>query len=761
MTKYEFCEDCPLIDQPMVPGAGTKGGLAIVGEAPGQQEVNRGEPFIGMSGILLKKMLNEVGIEEYWITNSCLCRPPKNATPPNSAIDACNDRLMEELQGCKKVLTLGATALTAVYGPTSIMSVRGARLWISQLNAYCVPTYHPAAVLRAPDYFPDLMSDLQLLKDVPTEYQEPDPPPVYTIVQTLEDVGGMCHRIALHDPTHLALDLETTGLDECEDKILVMGINDGCEIFVITSDVLYNDPPALKELKGLLESSYVWVAQNGPQFDRKFIKAQLGINWNVNFDCMLAHYCLDERQGSHSLKTLARKYFQAPEYDAALKSSKGKLSEVPVNQLYQYLAYDVYYTHKLAWVLADELNEQGLRHIHDDILLPASHALGEIEHHGIMIDKYHLKTLGTKLEKEIAATTIELQLETKNPKFNPNSPKQVADYLYGTLKLRPEGSAKTSKEELKDLNHPLATKILELRQKQKLLSTYVRGLLERVSEDGRIRASFLLHGTVTGRLSSRDPNLQNIPARAGVIIRDAFIAPPGWTLLEADYNQLELRIAAYYSQDPNMCKTFAEEEDIHARVARTIFGLRPEDPVTRDQRYAAKFVDFGIVYGRGAKSLAEGELNCSVRKAQQFLNNFLGGFPVLHKWMISSQKSAVREGFIESAFGRKRRFALVTERNKHEIERQAVNAPIQSAASDLNLLALTRLHARLDPKVAHILVTVHDSLLLEVKKGHEEKVLDIIYEEMVDNAPLDAPFNFSIDCKGGARWGSLNKIPRG
>jgi len=224
---------------------------------------------------------------------------------------------------------------------------------------------------------------------------------------------------------------------------------------------------------------------------------------------------------------------------------------------------------------------------------------------------------------------------------------------------------------------------------------------------------------------------------------------------------LELRIAAYYSRDRKLCETFANEEDIHARVARDIFGLGPNDPVTQDQRYGAKFVDFGILYGRGAKSLAEGELNCSVRKAQSYLNNFLGGFPELHKWMLSNQKLAVRQGYIESAFGRKRRFALVTEKNKHEIERQAINAPIQSAASDLNLMSLTRLHTRLDPTIAHILVTVHDSLLFEVKKGYEEEVMDIIYEEMVDNAPLDdAPFAWSIEVKGGTRWGSLHKIKR-
>ena len=762
MTKYDFCTGCPLIDQPMVPGAGVKGGLVIVGEAPGEQEVRKGEPFIGMSGVLLRKLLQEVGIDDtqVWITNSCLCRPPKNATPPSSAIDACNDRLMEELQGCTKILTLGATALTAVYGPTSIASVRGARLWIDQVGAYCIPTYHPAAVLRSPDYFPDLISDIQLLKDCPTEYEEPEPPPAYTVIETLEDLRKMMCKVALHDPTHIALDLETTGLDEVEDEILVMGIYDGVEIFIVTADVLYNNAPALAILKDFLEAeSNVWVAQNGPQFDRKFILYQLGINWNVDFDCMLAHYVMDERQGSHGLKTLARKYFQAPEYDSAIKGGKGRLDELPKNQLYQYLAYDVYYTHKLAWVLADELNEQGLRHIHDDILLPASHALGEIEHQGILIDQHHLKVLGAQFEKDIAAATIELQLETENPKFNPNSPKQVGEYLYGKLKLRPTGT-KTGKVELNELNHPFAKKILELRQKQKLNSTYVRGLLERVSEDGRIRASFLLHGTVTGRLSSRDPNLQNIPARAGVIIRDAFVAPQGWTLLEADYNQLELRIAAFYSRDPNMCKTFAGEEDIHARVARAIFGLQLDDPVTSDQRYAAKFVDFGIVYGRGARSLAEGELDCSIRKAQQFLDNFLGGFPVLHKWMINNQRLAVRQGYIESAFGRKRRFALVTGNNKHEIERQAVNAPIQSAASDINLMSLTRLHNRLDPKVAHILVTVHDSLLFEVKKGHEEEVMKIIHEEMVDNAPLEAPFRFSIDCKQGIRWGSLKKVKK-
>lgn len=769
MDKPEECIGCPLYDYPMVPPTGELGNIAIVGEAPGQQEVNKGVPFVGLSGQLLRRVLEDVGIDgPFWITNSCLCRPPKNAAPPDEAIHRCNDRLMAELTACSRILTLGATALQAVYGPASIQSMRGQRLWIDEAGAYCIPTYHPAALLRNPDLFTDFYTDLKMFKLCPSEEQPPEAPPSYEVIATKEQLVTFAKSMAKAEPTAVAVDIETTGLDEFVDDILCIGIaydeapdwarisnNAELKIGIIPVSELDVDDPLFDILEELLtDDYYFWVGHNAASFDCKFIRNQLGIDWRPKMDTMLAHYTVDERKGSHSLKLLAREYFAATDYDAPLKGAKGHLERVEKNLLYQYLAYDVYYTHRLVAVLKDEMDVEETRHIHDQILLPAALALGEIEHTGVLLDQEHLR----KLEKEYTADLEKLVADIReylgDEKFNPNSPKQVAHHLYERLKLRKGGS--TNKEALEEIDHPVARMMLEYRQKGKLLSTYVRGLLERVGEDGRIHADFLLHGTVTGRLSSRNPNLQNIPARSGVIIRDAFIASPGWRLIEADYSQLELRVAAYYSGDPILTETFATGGDIHTEVACQIFNKEPED-ITKDERYAAKFVDFGILYGRGAKSLAEGELNCSVKKAQRYLDNFLARFQGMHRWMLHNQKLAIEQGYVESAFGRKRRFPLVLSMNKHEIQRQAINAPIQSAASDICLSALIRLHRKFNPDIARILLTVHDSILIEVKEGYEDEMMQMMYEEMVEKAPIEAKFKFDIECKVGTSWGSLHK----
>jgi len=764
MNKWDFCLDCPLIDAPIVLPCGEPGGLAIVGEAPGQQEVNKNEPFGGLAGKLLRNVLEDIGMgsSAIWFTNTCLCKPARNESPTDAAIECCSQRLNDELAQCNKILAMGTTAIAATYGPASIQSVRGQRLWNDQLKRYVVPTYHPAAILRNPDYFPDFYLDLKQLTSCPLEYVQPEPPPPYTLVRTVGDIldmeAAIYARYDAGDTFHLACDIETTGLDEMSDDVLSVGISDSIKTWIIDADLLYASGKARGILNNMMtDVRLIWASHNGPQFDRKFLKTRFEIDWRIDFDTMLAHYCIDERRGSHSLKLLSRVFFSAPDYDAAIRDVKGNLDQLPKHELFTYNAYDVYYTHKLVDVLVKELQREHVTQIHDDLLLPASMALSDIEYQGVMLDQEHLKRLGEVLEREIEALVIEMQLETENPRFNPNSAQQVSNYLYNKLKLRAGGT--TDKDVLKELKHPFADKVLEMRQKQKLLSTYVRGLLSRVGEDGRIHADFLLHGTVTGRLSSRDPNLQNIPARAGVIIRDAFIASPGFTLIEADYNQLELRIAAYYSEDEKLVTAFANEEDIHTQVACHIFNCTPEE-VTQDRRYAAKFVDFGILYGRGAKSLAEGELNCSYTKAQRYLDNFLAKYSGLAKWMNEQHRLVLANGEVVSAFGRRRRFPIILENNKHEVLRQSVNAPIQSAASDLCLGALIRLHARFDPEIARILLTVHDSILFEVKEGYEEEILAIIEEEMVEHSPLKADFRFSIACKIGHSWGSLKKIKK-
>jgi DNA polymerase-1 len=767
MNKFDFCEACPLKDAPLVEPAGVKGNIAIVGEAPGANEVKQGQPFVGLSGQLLRSALVKTGInpKECWITNACLCRPDDNATPPPEAVQLCHARLANELRECRVVLTCGATALQSLKGSdASIQSVRGAPFWSDELDKYVIATYHPAAILRNADYFPDFALDIESVRTCPTEKIEPLDVK-WTTVQSAEDIKEF-HEWARIYASAVSLDIETTGLNEFEDDILTIGIGAYDEersyrVIIIPENIIGDNGSVevLDAFKHLVEDRELWWAgHNANQFDRKFL-LWYGVDLQIDFDTMLAHYLIDERRGTHNLKILAREYCGAEDYEEVVRKKKrrGRLEAVPTEDLYRYNAYDAYYTARLAILFAQVLEENGLDNVFYSVILPASQALGEIETYGVMIDTEHLKKLEVEFASEIDRMTSELREMSGNPNLNPNSPKQVADVLYNKLKLR-KTRGSTDKKALAALKHPFADKVLEIRKIGKLQSTYVKGILERLEEDGRIHADFLIHGTVTGRLSSRDPNLQNIPARGlGITIRDAFVASPGYTLIEADYSQLELRVAAWYSRDEKMVSTFADDEDIHTQVACQIFGIEPHE-VTKDQRYAAKFVDFGIIYGRGAKSLAEGELQCSVHQAQRFLNNFLKQFPQLTAWMKWAQKQAVTEGYVPTAMGRRRRFPIILNTNRAEVERQAVNAPIQSAASDICLSALARLHNRLDPNQAHILLTVHDSILFEVKKGYESKALKIIWEEMVEEAPLESPFPFKVECKMGHRWGSLKEV---
>ncbi len=754
------CDECPLFGQPRVPGTGMGGGLAIVGEAPGQQEVVKGMPFVGLSGQLLRETLMNVGIDPktVWITNSCLCRPPQNATPTADAVVACNGRLLSELkqQRIKRVLVCGATALTALVPEfkKGITKARGSWFWHKELGCYVLPTFHPAAILRNPDYFPDFVQDLSMIARLPTK-QITMPVVHYQVIENSSDLENMTDEVYFKlDPTHMSLDIETTGLDEFTDRILAIGIGaDEKHIWVIP-DTALKSKVFVRHLKEFLEDeSLCWCGQNAYQFDAKFLEHRLGIDVTFKFDTMLAHYTLDERQNGHGLKDMARNYFQARDYAADLE--KAEFETLDRGKLYQYLAYDVYYTWKLVPVLDEEMRREGVTHVHDNILLPGARALGQVEHNGVLVDVPYLAKLERGLDSEISAQLEELRRESDEPEFNPNSPKQVKQLLYGKLKLGPMSQG-TDKETLENLNHPIGNMVLDLRLKTKLKSTYVKGLLEKADKNHRVHADFNLFGTVTGRLSSSHPNLQNIPLLVGPMIRDAFIASPGWTLVEADYSQLELRVSAYFSHDEKLIETYMNDWDIHRQVASEVFNVPPEE-VTHDQRYVAKYIDFGILYGRQAPSLAYGELKCSVKQAQAYIDRFLGRYLGMAKWMKKVQKEAVMTGVIETAFGRKRRFPLVLPSNKGDIERQAVNSPIQGTASDICLGALIRLQERLDPSTVRILLTVHDSILLEVREEALEDTLPVIFEEMENHIPLDSPVPFKIDVKTGERWGSLKE----
>lgn len=783
------CEGCPLQNRPKVPpryplkdigqrfGLDTQfasGAPVIVGEAPGRQEVKVGLPFVGKAGQLLAAVLQDVGIDdsELFITNTCLCHPERNATPTEEMIEACRPRLMTELEEIKasKVLLMGNTAIQGLLpGSKGVTKIRGVPVWHDDLDCYLLPTFHPAAILRNPELMRDFADDLKTFKKLPENVLLNEPPSdlTYNFVETIEGLKKVKHAITFASDI-VTCDLETTGVDRMNDRILSVGFATAEDEIWIIPESTFRRRVAMKIMRSIFRLRGVqWVTQNGPQFDAQFINREFlkpHERWDIHFDTLLAHYALDERQGVHGLKSLVGRYFMATNYGidlgAMMKKGIENWTEEDYDELYWYHALDCHYTYRLYYQLKAELEDSRLERVHDEILLPAAKALSECERTGVRVDVDYLERLDHDLETELREILAALREASGRDDFNPNSHVQVKEVLIERLKLLPKGSS-TDKETLESIpKHPVVEGIHAFRLKSKLRSTYVKGLLDTADEDQRVHADFLLFGTATGRLSSRHPNLQNIPQLAGPLIRRAFVARPGWTFAEADYSQLELRVAAYYSRDEFLLRAYHEGLDVHTLVASEIYGV-PLDRVTFDQRYTAKYVDFGIIYGRGAYSLAKGELKCSPNEAQRYIDNFLSRFEKLHEWIRAQHRIAVRQGYVETPLGRRRRFPLILNDNVGEIERQAVNTPIQSLASDINLMSLTRLNQILDPDDAIIVSTVHDSILFEIRTEVLEKMLRLITTEMA-KTPMLSEFTevvpLKADVKIGTDWGSAKEI---
>lgn len=553
-------------------------------------------------------------------------------------------------------------------------------------------------------------------------------------------------------------------------------------------------------------------------------------------DTMLLNYCLDERANSHAakphgLKSIARVRFDASDYDIemgkwikqwAAHESDGNAAALNAmeDRMLLYLALDCYYTA----VAYEELRplvekEDNLLSVYRDILMPGTLALVDIELRGIKVDRAFYQQTQAELAARAQPILAQLQIATGIPDFNPNSPKQVKEAVYDNMEMphgikqqayldshpdatKAEMDAKvrenkvyhtarrgkqqegpTSKAVLKQMKkkyperdpHGVIQGVLDYRTLTKTAGTYVTGMLTRMDDDDRIRGDFLPHGTSTGRLSASNPNLQNIPeaSHTKIEIRNGFTCEPGWVLMEFDYSQLELRIAAHMSGDENFCNVYIEERDVHQEVAFAFFK-KPADQISKYERYMAKCVNFGVVYGRGAASIAQGPemeyveeiggARWSTDQVSGFFDAFFGNFPRFAEWCEEQKDFAYENQYCESPLGRKRRFPFIPSGDGGATGRQAVNTPIQGTASDFTFTALVRIHNRLKELnrdhgrvLAHIVSTVHDSIMIEVRQEWVERVRDIGLDEMENNCPIKSRVPFKADYDVAERWGQMGK----
>jgi DNA polymerase-1 len=498
------------------------------------------------------------------------------------------------------------------------------------------------------------------------------------------------------------------------------------------------------------------------------------------FDTMLAEWVTEPSSHNLGLKALAfvRLGIEMTEIKELIGSGKKQITfdQVPIEQAAAYAVADVDMTLRLMPILKAELEEKGLLRLFEDVEMPFITVLAEMEMAGVLIDSDFLAGMSKDLDKKLKALEKKIY-RAVGYEFNINSTQQLGKALFEDLKLEPpDKSRKTASgkystaadvlEEMREGN-PVIAHILEHRELSKLKGTYVDALPEAVNpETGRVHTSFNQAGSVTGRVASSNPNLQNIPIRTelGRQVRRAFVAPRGRRLVAADYSQIELRLAAHFAKDKFWMEAFKRGDDIHAATASAVFGV-PLEKVSKEQRRNAKAINFGLLYGMGSFSLAK-STGLTLGEAEEFIAKYFAQLPGVKKYLDDTKKKALTEGYTETLLGRRRYFPILTKpgatREDHMLraraEREAVNAPVQGSAADIIKLAMLRLAKELPRQVpgAQMLLQVHDELVFECDADEVEKLAKLARTIMEGAFKLDLPL--AVEVKSGKNWDEMKAV---
>lgn len=753
------CDECSLADCPFVPPEGPQSAkILLVGEAPGRYEMIYRRPFVGRSGEVLAKALQSAGLrrEDVWLTNSVLCRPDDNREPTTQEVGCCNERLWAEIDAIKPavIVALGAWAYYALTGKRhNFGKARG--MVLRDIRGYTViPTHHPARTLRQPNLYPELEAAIRLAAQVAAGMLEQDGwpgeiqlrEPEIVVIDSVED--------ALKTPWWKGVDLVAVDVETgSQGQLLSLALAvDPDKAYVLTENALADE-----ELRLGLSMVFggATVVGHNLKFDAQVLWRN-GIDCPIGGDTMLLHYVKEHRPGVNALKPLANQYFAAGNYDAEAEAYYRKgMEHMPRDQLYTYNGKDAVYTYRLYRLLEPEV---GQHPVYQRLLLPAYPILAKMEYVGVRIDRARIPELRAELQVQAEAQRQVLRQYAARDDFNPSSPKQVAVLLYDVLGLPDiSGERKTDRPTLEELpEHPAVEALLKYRRVTKLISTYVDAIEARLDENDRLHGHFHLHTTETGRLSSSDPNLQNIPKRQGSLIRDLFVATPGYTLIEADYSNAELRTVTWLADEPAMRKAFEEGLDLHRYTASLVFGV-PMEEVTDEQRQIAKTLNFAILYGAEAPKIAQ-TAKISIQEAEQVIAGWFRAYPRIKDWMAAIRSQVREKGYVDTFLGRRRVFPVITPENRAEVYRQAGNFPVQSIASDMTLLSLIQIGQKIDWVDTRLLITVHDSIVLETREDPVIVATAVrrIMEETPRSVGIDVPFE--VDVKLGERWGSLAEL---
>lgn len=537
-----------------------------------------------------------------------------------------------------------------------------------------------------------------------------------------------------------------------------ISVSDGQKQLFLTKEVLSQSELIQQWLSNSERKKYLFAMKK-----TRLVLRKLGYWLNgCDFDTLLAAYLLNPSESQMKLSDVVHRYL-----DGGLPSDdevygKGAKRKLPTGEiLATHLARKAKAIHQLVPVLERELKEANLYSLMMEMEMPLADILAEMEWTGIRVDQDRLNELGIELKESMDQLQEEIY-QIAGVEFNINSPKQLGEILFEKLGLPVLKKTKTGYSTSADvleklaLQHEIVEKILHYRQVGKLYSTYIEGLKKEIGSDGKIHTRFHQTVTATGRLSSSEPNLQNIPIRLeeGRRIRQVFIpSKDGWLILGADYSQIELRVLAHISGDENLRKAFCEGKDIHTQTAMDIFGVK-EDEVTPLMRRQAKAVNFGIVYGISGYGLSQG-LDIPQKEAKQFIDRYFEMYPKVKEYMDQVIQEAKEQGYVTTLLGRRRYLPQIHSRNYGErsfAERTAMNTPIQGTAADIIKYAMIQVDRKMKEQKleSRMLLQVHDELIFEVPKDEVEIMQKLVRETMEQAIPLSVPL--TVDVNVGSNW---------
>ncbi len=769
-AAQDTCEGCPFRG----PKVGSKGNpeapLVFVAESPGANEVREGVPLIGPSGKIFHNFVPDD--DSIYVLNAMECHPLqslKKEAIMNKAAMCCHDRLIDRVAAHPRrlVVAMGNPAVRSLTGDYSykITKIRGRLIESPLAELGIMPIVHIAALMKGTGSFRQWREDILYALELGAGGSPREHIPATVEIVPDDATQEYVDELFAKMDTELTGDTETTGFDHIHDRILSIGVTPSSNMG--TSFCFW--PIHFPLVKRHLENRAIhWCWHNG-KFDIKFLR-RAGIQARVDDDTMLMSYTLDEEGGVHDLETVSADVLDAPDYKYMIKpylpNKDTTYEAIPKQVLAEYQAIDTSNTAQIRDIYRERIRQDSqLEALYTDTLLPASEMLTWVEENGICTDPDRLdenETYFAEMKADIQGQITELT----GYELNPGSPKQVSRLLFKGYKFpnRKKGStdAKVLARLQKDTEHPIFALILKHRKAVKMYGTYVKGLRKHVHPNtNRIHATFLIHGTRTGRLAARDPNLQNAPRLPQV--RGTFVAAPGYELIEVDLSQAEIRSLAALSGDETLIECFRAGEDLHGNLAEALFpGWHPEREGAYEQRVKCKNVNFGIMYGITEFGL-QGQIGGPLEEARRMLAGWYDQYPGAAEFIRRCRACPASNIIMTTCFGRKKRVGLVSRENLQFLQNEAANFPHQSIATDITTHAAIRTWKELKSMRVRIVNLIHDALLMErpLSSGiaGRKKVIQLVAREL-RQVPIDYGLTkvpFMADAEYGHRWGSLQK----